>query len=211
MMYVYLHGFASSPRSWKAQFAKSRWQKYHQPLITPDLNQNDFSHLTLSRQIHQVQTLIADAPAVTLIGSSFGGLTAAWLGERFANVQRLVLLAPAFYFLENWLPTIEPAALHKWQAGEPMMVDHHGEGQKLPLHYQFIQDLEQYSESHLQKSLPTLIIHGQGDQIIPIQSSYQYSQNRPWVTVESVDDDHALTEIPEAIWQKIEQFCGLQS
>lgn len=211
MMYVYLHGFASSPRSWKAQFAQSRWQKYHQELLTPDLNQNDFSHLTFSRQLHQVQMLIAEAPAVTLIGSSFGGLTAAWLGERCGNVQRLVLLAPAFYFLKNWLPTIEPSVLQKWQAGEPMMVDHHGEGKKMPLHYQFIQDLEQYSESHLQRSLPTLIIHGQGDQIIPIQSSYEYSQNRPWVTVKSVNDDHALTEIPEEIWQKIEQFCGLNA
>ena len=208
MMYVYLHGFASSPRSGKAQLAKSRWHKYHQVLITPDLNQNDFFHLTLSRQIQQVQRLIADAPAVTLIGSSFGGVTAAWVGEQLTNVQRLVLLAPAFYFLNSWLPTIDPSVLQRWQAGEPMMVDHHGEGKQMPLHYQFIQDLEQYSESHLQRSLPTLIIHGQGDQIIPIQSSYQYSQNRPWVTVESVDDDHALTEIPEATWQKIEKFCG---
>ncbi|MGI0491304.1 YqiA/YcfP family alpha/beta fold hydrolase [Alkalinema pantanalense CENA528] len=210
MMYVYLHGFASTPRSWKAQLAKSRWQKHHQRLITPDLNQGDFSHLTLSRQIQQVQTLITNASEVTLIGSSFGGLTAAWLGERFPNVQKLVLLAPAFYFLDNWLPTIDPSALQTWQAGEPMMVYHYGEGKKMPLHYPFIQDLEQYSESHLQRSLPTLIIHGQGDQIIPIQSSYQYSQNRPWVTVETVDDDHALTQIPEAIWRKIEQFCGLQ-
>ena len=44
-----------------------------------------------------------------LMGSSFGGLTAAWMENR-ANpaqqdkVEALVLLGPAFQFLAQWLP-----------------------------------------------------------------------------------------------------------
>jgi len=63
-------------------------------LKTPDLNQDNFSQLTITRQIRQVE---AEFPhlvvPVTLIGSSLGGFVAAWLGQRQLQVQRLVLLA----------------------------------------------------------------------------------------------------------------------
>src|SRR6476646_8388913 len=105
--YLYLHGFASSPRSTKAQDLRDRFQALGIELTVPDLNQPDFAHLTLSRQLQQVAALIpSDSPPVTLIGSSFGGLTAAWAAQQHVQIQRLVLLAPAFRFLEHWLPRL---------------------------------------------------------------------------------------------------------
>jgi predicted esterase YcpF (UPF0227 family) len=104
MRYIYLHGFASSPRSHKARDLEQRFARLGQSLLIPDLNQADFSHLTLTRQMRQVEPLLPPPPTpVTLMGSSLGGLTAVWLAEQQPQVQRLVLLAPAFGLLSHWL------------------------------------------------------------------------------------------------------------
>lgn len=54
--YIYLHGFASSPESTKAKYFRDRFSCLGIDLKTPDLNQNDFSGLSLTRQLHQIET-----------------------------------------------------------------------------------------------------------------------------------------------------------
>ncbi|MBW4549590.1 MAG: alpha/beta fold hydrolase [Aphanocapsa sp. GSE-SYN-MK-11-07L] len=95
-VYIYLHGFASGPKSTKAVYLSDRFANAGVPLVVPDLNQDNFYHLTLSRQIAQVEALLPVDTPITLIGSSFGGLTAAWVAQRCPQVARLILLAPAF-------------------------------------------------------------------------------------------------------------------
>ena len=55
--FIYLHGFASGPDSNKAQAFKKRFKKLNITFHVPDLQENDFENLTLSRQIRLVQTL----------------------------------------------------------------------------------------------------------------------------------------------------------
>jgi hypothetical protein len=210
MKFIYLHGFASSPRSTKAQDLLDRFTSLGLTLEIPDLNQGNFSHLTLSRQLAQVKALLPENEPVTLIGSSFGGLTAAWLAQLCPPIARLVLLAPAFGFLSYWLPKIDPQQLTCWQAGEPMRVYHYSEQRLLPLHYDFVKDLERYAESHLKSAIPTLILHGTQDDVIPIQASRSYAEIRPWVRLIELESDHALTDQMPQIWQSICQFCDLK-
>lgn len=207
-MFIYLHGFASSPRSTKAQDLRDRFAARNIPLIIPDLNQNDFTHLTLTRQLQQVKSLLPVEPPITLIGSSFGGLTAAWLGQQCAQVTKLVLLAPAFQYLEHWLPTLAPLQLEKWQAGEPLQVYHYGDKRLLPLDYQLVSDLQQYDITQLQKPVPTLILHGVQDDVIPIQASRAYARSRSWVNLIELESDHLLIDQRDTIWTAIDQFCS---
>ena len=127
--YIYLHGFASSPQSAKAQYLRDCFLAAEIQLKILDLNQGDFSHLTLTRQLQQtVAAFPSSQIPVTIIGSSFGGLTAAWLGEKHLQIQRLVLLAPAFGFLAHWLPKLGEAQLRQWQETGYLSVEHYGEG-----------------------------------------------------------------------------------
>ncbi len=208
MQYIYLHGFASSPNSYKAQDLVNRFAEINIKLERPDLNLGDFSHLTITRQINQVTALFPnDVTPLTLIGSSLGGLTAAYLAQKNIQVQRLVLLAPAFGFLSHWLPTLGEKKLQLWQEQNSLMVYHYGEQRELPLHYDFLKDASLYHEEILQRPVPTLILHGTADEVIPINASRDFAKSRPWVQLEELEDDHFLSKFPLKIWQAIQKFC----
>lgn len=211
--YIYLHGFASSPQSKKAQAFQQHFDRLGLPLRIPDLNQGDFSRLSLSRQIHQVQELIATwAEPVVLIGSSLGGLTAAWVAEQpgcQAQCKALVLLAPAFQFLAQWLPRLGPDQLNYWQTSGSLAVFHYSEQRTLPLYYDFVTDAQQYQDEALQQAVPTLIIHGIHDEVIAVEASRTYAATRPWVTLVEVESDHALVDVQDDIWQRVQTFLAL--
>lgn len=205
--YIYLHGFASGPNSTKARDLYDRFAQLGIELHIPDLNQNDFTHLTLTRQLQQVAAMLPTTAPVTLIGSSFGGLTAAWLGQQHVQVERLVLLAPAFGFPANWLTRLGTAEMLRWQRDRVLPVFHYAENRTLPLDYGFVEDALRYEESEICRSLPTLILHGTRDDVIPIQASRDFSRDRSWVTLIELDSDHALVDVSTEIWQATQRFC----
>jgi len=209
MKYIYLHGFASSPQSAKAVYLRDRFAAKQINLVIPDLNQDDFTQLTLTRQLQQVAAELPQQEAVTLIGSSFGGLTAAWLAEKHPQVQRLILLAPAFAFVSHWLPQLGVEKIQQWQTERYLMVYHYGEKRSLPLSYDFMRDVTQYNDEHLLRPIPTLILHGRQDEVISIQSSREFASSRPWVELIELDSDHALSNITSEIWSEIQSFCEL--
>ena len=210
MQYIYLHGFASSHNSAKARDIGDRFAQIHTKLKIPDLNAGDFPQLTITRQITQVAVEFSNhSTPVTLIGSSLGGLTAAHLGQQYLQVERLVLLAPAFGFLSYWLPKLGDEEVQRWQQEKYIMVYHYGERRKLPLSYDFVTDAAQYQEELLQRPIPTLILHGKKDEVIPIEASRDFARLRPWVELVELASDHALADVMEEIWQAIRLFCQL--
>jgi predicted esterase YcpF (UPF0227 family) len=207
MQYTYLHGFASSPDSAKARYLSNRFTENHISLTLPDLNQGDFSHLTISRQVEQVATILTTP--TTMIGSSLGGLTAAHLGQQYTQVEKLVLLAPAFGFLSHWLGKLDTDTIHNWQEKQYLPVYHYGEKREIPLSYDFVTDAQAYQENLLQRPLPTLILHGKDDEVIPIQASQEFASQRPWVQLIELDSNHALANVMAEIWQAVKLFCQI--
>jgi len=206
--FFYLHGWASSPQSNKAQLFKQCFEQYGLNLQIPDLNQNDFFHLTLTRQIQQVQALLPNSP-VTLFGSSLGGLTALWLAERQPQIQRLVLLAPALNFLNHCITVMGEAQYAQWRKQGKLAVYHYAEQCERLLSYDFIQDIHQYVDTDLQRPIPTLILHGRFDEIISIQTARDFATSRPWIQLKEFDSDHGLNDVSLQLWQAAEEFCHM--
>jgi len=210
MRFIYLHGFASAPVSAKAVYLNNCFVNLEISLEVPDLNQGDFSHLTITRQLSQVERMFpSNGEPVTLIGSSLGGLISAHLAQNHLQVERIVLLAPAFGFLAHWLPKLQKEQLNQWIQSGYLPIYHYHEKQSLPLHYKFVEDAHQYQETQLLRPVPTLILHGQQDEVIPIEASRDYASIRPWVQLIELDSDHGLIDVMPKIWDAIQAFCQL--
>ena len=89
---IYLHGFNSSPQSWKAQqlldYLTQRDLAHH--YAVPALNYRPDDAI---RQLEQQLDTLLPERQVTLIGSSLGGYYASYLVERYA--VNAVLINPA--------------------------------------------------------------------------------------------------------------------
>ena len=204
----YLHGFASGPSSSKGLFLQQKLQEVGIELQIPDFNEGGFADLTVSRQIQQVRDCLPATPVV-LIGSSLGGLTAAWVAETMPQVDKLVLLAPAFQFARRWQQALGEEAMAAWKASGERAFYHYGQQRELPLKYQFVEDALAFRESDLQRQVPTVIVHGRQDEVVPVEVSRGFTGDRDWVTLHEVDSDHLLGEIDikTAFWERIREFC----
>lgn len=218
MDYLYLHGFASGPQSSKAQFFRRQFESIGNPLHILDLNQTDFAHLTLTRQIQQGvewilerKTVQDGQPNITIIGSSFGGITAAWIAQNVAvqpYIHRLILLAPAFQFLAQWLPRLGQETVDRWRRTGWLSVYHYGMAQQTPLAYDFVTDAETYDETLLTTPISTLILHGRRDEVIDIQVSRDYANSRPWVKLVELEGDHSLGNVQPELWSEVRSFLN---
>ncbi|WP_017292694.1 YqiA/YcfP family alpha/beta fold hydrolase [Geminocystis herdmanii] len=207
--YLYLHGFTSSPKSYKAVYFNQKYQEIGITLNILDFNQPDFVNLSLTRQINQVSQIIEDNPhqQFILIGSSFGGLTANWIGYKYTDrIKALVLIAPALNFAKSWLPKLTEETLKQWQEKGFISVYHHGENKELLLSYHFWKDLITYDDSIVNHDIPTLIFHGTEDATIPIEVSREYAQNRPQVILKEFNSDHTLGDCVDQMWLEIVDF-----
>jgi pimeloyl-ACP methyl ester carboxylesterase len=208
MRYAYCHGFASSPRSAKARFFQQRLGERGIDLHLFDFNQPSFATLTISREIQTVKDWIKAGPdePVVLVGSSLGGWVASWVAETEPQVQALILLAPAFDFVAQWWPRLSPAEQQTWQETGVLWIEHYGTGSAQPLHFTFVTDARTYDDQRLTRPVPTLILHGIYDRVIPLQVSQDYARHRPWVKLVSLPSDHALTDCLETLWELSAQF-----
>lgn len=112
MTTIYLHGFLSSPNSNKGRLLKRSHESAGIQFIAPELY----------LQPNEVQSLLkkivseAEKP-VNVIGSSLGGLYAAWAAENL-NINRVVLLNPA---LGNWGPVDSEPGWYPIEGSEKKM------------------------------------------------------------------------------------------
>lgn len=206
MKFVYLHGFASGPRSSKAQFLAQKFTEIGQELWIPDLNLGDFRTMTISKILNYLQTETSCAPALTVIGSSLGGFIASQWAIRRPSIESLILLAPAFRFPETLSVWLGAEAIHQWQTTGARQFFHYGDQQELALDYQFYADAQSYTQS-LDRALTIEILHGIKDRVVPHQLSLEFSQSRPWVNLHLLDSDHSLAQPADLnlLWQIVSQ------
>ncbi len=203
--FVYLHGFASSPSSRKARFFAERFRELGIGLETPDLAEGDFRNLTLTAQLNVIAQVGRDQP-MSLIGSSMGGYLAALYAARHpGNVEKLVLLAPAFSFTSRWPQLLGEPAMEQWKRTNTLKVFHHSEGRDVELGYQLVEDAEQY-EAYPEVEQPVLIFHGRHDTVVPPEFSVSFAERHPNVRLHLLDSDHELTNVLDTMWIETEEF-----
>jgi pimeloyl-ACP methyl ester carboxylesterase len=211
MRVVYLHGFASSARSSKAAFFAAKLAGLGVTVETPDLNEPDFSTLTVTRMLARVGQSIdaADGP-VALIGSSLGGFVAVQAAlHRAARVHRVVLLAPALDFGGTRMRELAGVGLEDWKAANTVDVFHYGYGRVLPVHYELYSDAGRYDSFTASLTVPIQVFQGRRDAAVDPDSVERWSKARPNVELHMLDDDHQLLGSLDYIWREMERFLEL--
>ena len=202
--FVYLHGFASGPSSRKARFFEERFRQLGIGLEIPQLDQGDFRSLTLSGQFNVVEHVCHGEP-VSLIGSSMGGYLAALYAARHAEVEKLVLLAPAFSCLSRWPETLGEPAMKHWKRTGTLKIFHYAQGRETDLGYQLIEDARRY-EAYPDFRQPALIFHGKNDTVVPAEYSVTFAAEHPNADLRLLNSDHELLNVMDDMWMATEAF-----
>ncbi len=202
---IYLHGFASGPKSRKALFFAGKLAEANFSVEIPDLAAGDFEHLTISGQLRIVETLLDGGPAI-LFGSSMGGYLAALAAARRPErVSKLVLLAPAFRFHDLWTKEIGRKQLEIWRKNLTISVFHYGEGKDLPLAFGLMEDAAQF-EAFPDIRQPALLFHGVDDPLVPVEQSRRYVAKRPNIHLVEFKSGHELTDVLDDMWLAARPF-----
>jgi len=212
---VYLHGFASSPDSSKGQFFADGCAEHGVPVDRPDLNAPDFSRITVTRMVGQVEALLAGLgrTRVVLAGSSLGGFVAWHVAARAERagrpVDRLVLIAPALDFDTRLPGSVDAGTLARWRESGWREVTHYAERRTVPLHYGIVEDARAYDARAARVSAPVLVFQGRRDEAVDAGMVARFAAARPNVELHLLDDDHQLHASLAWMWEEMARFMGL--
>jgi pimeloyl-ACP methyl ester carboxylesterase len=208
----YLHGFASSARSSKANYFAGKLREHGIELHTPDLNQPDFSTLTITRMVDQVGQDIEGLPGpIVLIGSSLGAFVAVQVALKHpARVHGMVLLAPALDFGGNRMRSLGESGLDQWKRTGRLDIFHYGYGRMMPVHYELYADARRHDCVTAPLAMPIQVFQGRRDDAVDPDVVERWSKARPNVELHMLDDDHQLTASVGYIWEEMQRFLTVK-
>jgi len=191
---LFLHGFASSGQSTKAQYFREKFKalpqvEFHAIDFSP--TPRDFEYMTVTGMINRLRQYVLDhrLENLSLIGSSLGGLIGLHYAHRFGGVEKMLLLAPGLSWLSGGLSEDE---LEQWKKAGVEPVFHYAFEQELPVRYDLHIDGLRYLEP-IPPTVPITIIHGRNDDVVPIDNSREYAADFPdRVRLIEVNADHDL-------------------
>jgi uncharacterized protein len=202
---IYLHGFASSPASSKAQFFARQFADLGVRCDVPALDGGDFENLTITGQLRVIEELAAGEP-VRLIGSSLGGYLAALYASRHPETtDRVVLLAPAFCFGSRYPEELGPEVMEPWKRTGSRRIFHYGFGEERALGYRLIEDAAGYPD-YPEFAQPALILHGRNDDVVPASLSETFAASHTNARLLILDSDHQLTDVTTTLWDETQRF-----
>lgn len=204
---IYLHGFRSHCNGEKALEIARHAIAMDRSWLRFDLRGHGQSDGELKDQIISsglddlllVMDSIVDRPFI-LHGSSMGG----WISllaalRRKQRVSGMMLIAPAFNFVQNNLANLPEAVLKQWQAETYMAFPDAYGNEPYSLRYDIIKDAEQHDvlDTQIELDIPVHIVHGENDPIIPIANTDKFIHRAriPELIYEAIPDgEHRLTD-----------------
>ena len=210
MKILYLHGFASGPHSKKGVEFDTHFTARGHQVERLNLRVPSFEHLRLSAMLDTVKGAIDRIGApVALIGSSLGALTAARVAERDPRVVACVLLAPAFQLVTRWREQLG-AEWDVWRERGTREVADYTTGGTSHVDFGFVEDVARIDIGYPDVRVPTLVMHGIDDEVVPVDRARTFANGRPNVRLVELPDGHELVaSIPKLLAESDAFLAGL--
>ena len=142
---------------------------------------------------------------IGLVGQSYGGQTALLAAAKSKDLLALAVVAPVSDYMSKKVLDMTEEGIKKWRK-DGYIYHISGRGEKFRLNSTFLQDIEKLGPSYeVAKNIkvPTLILHGDADQSVPVEQSIELAKHIPnnKLVIES-GADHKFSE-PEYFMKKI--------
>lgn len=189
-MILYLHGFRSSPESYKARLIAERLQELGRSAdyYCPQLPASPREAVLLARQIAN-----RSAPTdLTLIGSSLGGYYATWLAEQLGC--RAVLLNPAIR---------PPQDLEKYIG---VTTTCHS-GQPFEFKREYIDELKAFAVDHITEPQRYFLVAATGDEVLDWKEMVAHYPGARQTVIQG--SDHGIADFPFYM-DAVLEFCGIR-
>ena len=121
-------------------------------------------HLTLPPQARRD----APPPRVTIVGNSLGGWIGWLMAQEFHEIERLILIAPAFNMMGVRAKSISETRRQAWLTSGWMPWDDELAHKDWPLSWKWVEESEDYWKTNFDRLRPvkTTILHGLEDTVI---------------------------------------------
>ncbi|MEH6434657.1 YqiA/YcfP family alpha/beta fold hydrolase [Massilia sp. DD77] len=184
---LYLHGFRSSPRSFKARVVQKRLEELgrERELICPQLPASPKAAMELA-------LLLAErhAPhALSIVGSSLGGFYATWLAERL-DVPAVVI-NPSVNPLKNLEKHV--GVTTAWHSDEPF-----------EFKQEYIAELAALRVPRITKPERYFLLAATGDEVLDYRDMVAHYAGARQHVIEG--SDHAMSEFPQYV-DEVLAFC----
>jgi predicted esterase YcpF (UPF0227 family) len=186
-MILYLHGFRSSPRSFKARVMQERMTAAGRAgdLICPQLPASPKAAMELA-------LLLAERHAphnLSIVGSSLGGFYATWLAERLG--VRAVVLNPSVDPLKNLEKHV--GVTTNWHSDEPF-----------EFRPEYIDELAALKVARITQPERYFLIAATGDEVLDYRDMVAHYAGARQHVIEG--SDHAISEFAQYV-DEVLAFC----
>jgi predicted esterase YcpF (UPF0227 family) len=190
-MILYLHGFRSSPRSFKARVMQERMTALGRAgdLICPQLPASPKAAMELA-------LLLAERHAphnLSIVGSSLGGFYATWLAERLG--VRAVVLNPSVDPLKNLEKHV--GVTTNWHSDEPF-----------EFRPEYIDELADLKVGRITQPERYFLIAATGDEVLDYRDMVAHYAGARQHVIEG--SDHAISEFAQYV-DEVLAFCQLDA
>ena len=210
---IYLHGLGSGPGSQKGVLVRDHFRALGCSVSLPSITVPNLERLSPLKAIQVVRDEIVarKGEPLVLMGSSFGAFIAIHSVDGMSpndrvHIKRIVLLAPVFNPWDATSGLLTPERERVWRERGVAPVLDLESGREVPVHYRFVQELKGLDSKDLKLPVPTLILHGNQDEVVPVAQSKDFAGKRPGIVLELVDDAHQLLKDPQKMLESIERF-----
>ncbi len=192
-MLIYIHGFNSSPESYKASLLQSFAQKINMPdmLEIPALSYEPVQAMDQLLQLIRAYQAHNGMRPLCFIGSSLGGYYATWLAEKFES--RVVLINPV----------VKPLELFEDYIGFNKNL-YSGEEYQLTLEH--LDQLMKYQVNEITKPDRYLLMLQSGDDVLDYNLALEKYAAVPSIVEEG--GGHEFTEFERHL-ETVLAFCGI--
>ena len=144
-------------------------------------SEGTFTDYTLSDWIADarlVVNMLRDGSPITIVGNSLGGWIAWLMAQEFEEVERLILIAPAFNMMGVRARSISEERRQAWLTSGWMPWDDEAAHKNWPLSWKWVEESEAYWKTSFDRLRPvkTTILHGLQDTVILPRGTREFGE-----------------------------------